>query len=79
VSLLFNETFRHGQISISKSTVECTVKRFEQIGIKNCAKLGRPATATSSDKALDVLLFFVEDPHNSIRDVATRYRFSINA
>jgi len=28
--LLFNETFRRGQIGISKSTVERIVKRFEQ-------------------------------------------------
>jgi len=51
--------------------VECTAKRFEQIdSIKNRAKSSRPATATNLDKALDVLLSFVKDPHNSIDDVA---------
>jgi len=59
------------QIGISKSTMERTIKRFEQTGaiIKNHAKRGRFATATSPNKALDALLFFVDDSHNSIRDV----------
>jgi len=61
MGLLFNETFRRGQFGIYKSTVERTVKRFEQTdNIKNCAKLGRLATATSFNKALNVLLFFVK-------------------
>ena len=56
VALLFNETFRCGQIGISRSTVKRTVKCFEQIGsVKNCAKSSRPATATNPDKALDVV------------------------
>jgi len=51
--------------------LQWTVKRFVQIdSIKNRAKSSRPATATSPDKALDVLLSFVKDPHNSIDDVA---------
>jgi len=71
VDLLFNETFRHGQIDIS--TVH-TVKRFEQtVYVKNRAKPGRSATAISSDKALNVFLSFVEDLHNSICDVARQH------
>jgi len=54
--------------------VERTVKRFEQTdSIKNRAKPGRPATATSPNKVLDVLLSFVKDSHNSIRDVAQQH------
>jgi len=72
---LHSETFQRGQINVSKSkTVEHTVKHLEQTdSIKNHAKSDRPATATSNDKALDVLLSFVEDPHNFICDVAQQH------
>jgi len=56
--------------------VERTVKRFEQIdSIKNRAKPDRPAT--SPDKVLDVLLSFVKDSHNSIRNVAQQHDISL--
>jgi len=61
MGLLFNETFRHEQIgSISKSIVERTVKRFEQTGIKNCVKSGRPATATISIKRWTFCCFLLK-------------------
>jgi len=48
--------------------VERIVKCFEQTGnIKNRAKSDK--SATSPDKALDILLSFVEDLHNSICDI----------
>jgi len=46
MGLLFNETFRRGQIGISKFTMERIIKCFEQTGSKNRAK---PVTATSSE------------------------------
>jgi len=55
------------QIDIFKS-VERTVKRFKVI--LKIAKPDKPAKATSPNKGLDVLQFFVKDLHNSIRDVA---------
>lgn len=68
---LFNETFRVGQEPISKSSVERTVRRFEETGcVKDRDRSGRPKTARNGDKSLDVLLSFVEDPHLSTRKAA---------
>jgi len=36
-------------------------------------------TATSPDKVLDVLLSFVEDPYNSICDVAQQHNISLTS
>jgi len=44
-----------------------------RVQTKNHAKPDRPATATSPDKVLNVLLSFVKDSHNSIRDVAQQH------
>jgi len=61
---LFNETFRNGFTPISKSTVEHTVKRFEDTGsVKDRPQTGRPITATIEEKSLYVLQSIVEDPH----------------
>jgi len=67
VTNLFNETFPNRN-SISKSTVQKTVKRFEETGsVKDCPRTGRPKDATNEEKNLDVLLSVVENPHSSIR------------
>jgi len=69
VKQLFNNT--RNKNSISKSTVERTIKRFEEIGsVKNCTIPGRPLLATVEEKALDVTQSFVEDQRPSIRKAA---------
>ena len=70
---LFNATFRNGDgvTPLSKSTVSKTLRRFEETGsIKNRPVTGRPQAATNEEKSLDVLLSFVENPHESSRSVA---------
>jgi len=61
VKQLFNATFRNENTSISKSTIHKTITRFEEIGIKNRSKTRRAATATDSEKSLDVLQIFCEE------------------
>jgi len=57
---LFNDTFRN-ENSISKLTVERTIKRFKEIGsVKNRTILGRSLLATIEEKTLDVAQSFVE-------------------
>lgn len=71
VRQLFNETFRDENTNISKSTVQRTIKRFEETGsVKNCTITGRPVSVTTPEKSLDVALSFVENPHLSIRRAA---------
>lgn len=71
VQNLFNDTFRVGQQPISTSTVERTVKRFEETGhVKDRVRSGRPTVATNDDKSLEVLLSFIEDSHLSTRKAA---------
>jgi len=56
VTQLFNETFRNentvnSNTVISKSTVERTIKHFNEIGsVKNCTVLGRLKSATNPEK-----------------------------
>lgn len=53
---LFNETFHNQDIAISKSTVERTIKRFEETGsVKNRAIPDKSATAINLEKSLNVL------------------------
>jgi len=53
---LFNETFLNENNRISKTTIVRTIQRFEESdSVRNCPKSGRPATATSKNKALDLL------------------------
>jgi len=71
---LFNETFRNGLTLISKSTVERTVKRFEDTGsIKDRPRTGRLITATTEEKSLYVLQSFMEDPHCTLRKAAQEH------
>lgn len=71
---LFNETFRHENSRTSKSTVGCTIQRFEKTGsVINRSKSGWPPTVTNDDKALDVLLSYVEDPNTSINRVSQQH------
>lgn len=73
---LFNVTFRNENTPISKSTVERTVRRFEETGsVKNRPKTGRPAT-TNEEKALDVLQSFVENPQTSVRRTAQEHEIN---
>lgn len=74
---LFNQTFGNEGKQISKSTVERTVKRFEETGdVKDRDRSGRPSTATNEDKSLDVLLSFIEDPHCSSRKAGQIHEMS---
>ncbi|CAB0044548.1 unnamed protein product, partial [Trichogramma brassicae] len=53
------------------STVGKTIARFEQIGsVKDRVRPGRPATSTNEDRSLDVILSFMENPHQSSRSAA---------
>lgn len=71
---LFNDTFRDAAFQISKSTVERTVKRFEETGcIKDRPRSGRPKTATTEETSLNILLSVHEDPHCSLRDLAQQH------
>lgn len=77
VKNLFNETFGNRLVPISKSTVERTVKRFEATGsVKDRPRTGRPITATTEEKSLDVVLSFTEDPHCTIRKAAQEHGIS---
>ena len=59
-----NETFRKGLPPISKSTVDRTVKRFENIdSVKDHPRIGRPKTTTTDEASLNILLSGVKDPH----------------
>lgn len=67
---LFNTTFPG--LNISKSTVSCTLKRFEDTGTtKNRAKSGRPQL--SFEKKMDIVQSFVEKPHSSTRQVGLQH------
>ncbi|KAK0167806.1 hypothetical protein PV327_001666 [Microctonus hyperodae] len=64
----FNQTFRQGQIGISKSTVSQTIKRFQETrSYKNRPISGRPKSATSVERQMEVAQAFVENHSLSIR------------
>jgi len=74
---LFNETFRVGANQISSSTVERTVRRFNEAGtVKDLPRSGRPRSAGNAENSLNVLLSFTEDPHSSIRRVSQEHDIS---
>lgn len=67
VKTLFNNTFRNEGNGISKSTVERTIRRFEETGTnKNREKSGRPKTETAEEMAFEVAQAFVENPRLSV-------------
>lgn len=74
VTGLFNRTFRIGGIPLSKSTVSRTINRFETTGsVQDRPKPGRTPTATNEESSLNVLLSFVQNPHESTRHAAQQH------
>lgn len=74
VRSLFNETFRIGQVPISKMTVSRTVRRFNEHGtIKDLPRSGRPVSVATEENQLDVALSITEDPHSSIRKLQQQH------
>lgn len=79
VATLFNETFPDRN-PVAKSTVQKTVKRFEEMGsVKDCPRSGRPKSATNEEKSLDVLLSVVENPHSSLSKLGQANDMSISS
>jgi len=77
VRQIFNETFRDENTAISRSTVERTVKHFNETGsVKNRQIPGRPISATGEEKQLDVAQSFVENVHLSIRKANQQHDIS---
>jgi len=67
-------------IPISKSTIERTVKRFEDTdSVKDRPQTGRPITATNEEKSLYVLQSIVEDPHCTLRKAAQEHGISMKS
>ncbi|KAL7296557.1 hypothetical protein TKK_0009989 [Trichogramma kaykai] len=63
---LFNATFREAGSSISESTISKTIRHFERTGsIKVNDYVGRPVSVTNEERSLDVMLSFIENPHQS--------------
>lgn len=74
VTNLFNRTFRNGGTPLSKSTVSKTINRYHTTGsVQDLPKTGRPRTATNEESSLNVLLSFVENPHESTRHAAQQH------
>lgn len=74
---IFNASFRVGGIPLSFSTVQKTVRRFENTGtISDLPRSGRPMSAGNEEKSLDVVLTFTEDPHSSVRRAAQVHEIS---
>lgn len=66
VQRVFNNFF-HERPQISKSTVERTVRKFQEEGtVKDLPRTGRPKSATTPEKTEQVLLSFVEEPSTSL-------------
>lgn len=63
---LFNNTYID-RPPILKSSVYRTVDRFERTGsIKDEPRSGSPKDATNDDKALEILLSIIENPHTML-------------
>lgn len=76
VRRLFNYTFPERD-PISRSTVSRTIQRFEETGsIKDRPRSGRPQIATDEETSVDILQSFVEDPHTSVKSVASQLEIS---
>lgn len=76
---LFNQTFRSddGQMSVSKSTVSQTIRRFEETGsVKNRQIPGRPTSVTNEENQMEIAQAFVEYPHLTIRRAAEQHDIS---
>ena len=67
---VFNRTFRNGEgfNSVSKSTIERTIRRFMNHGsIKDLQRTGRPKSAGSEEMQMDIAQAFVKNPQLSLR------------
>ncbi|KAJ8912058.1 hypothetical protein NQ315_016747 [Exocentrus adspersus] len=73
---LFNDTFPN-RPPIAKSTVQKTVRRFEQFGfIKDKPRTGRPKSATNEEKSVEVMQSFIENKYISIPKAAQEHEIS---
>lgn len=64
----------HPDRHIKKNAVFRTVERYRMTGsVKNRPRLGRPRTATSEEKKLDILLAIEENPKQSTNQLALDY------
>ncbi|KAJ8909774.1 hypothetical protein NQ315_014451 [Exocentrus adspersus] len=73
---LFNDTFPN-RPPIAKSTVQKTVRRFEQFGFnKNKPRTGRPKSATNEEKNVEVMQSFIENKYISIPKAAQEHGIS---
>lgn len=76
VTHLFNDSFP-GRNPITRSAVEKTIKRFEETGsVKNRPRSGRPKSATTDERCLEVLQSIVENPHASTTSLSTQFEIS---
>ncbi|KAK0091763.1 hypothetical protein PV326_002732 [Microctonus aethiopoides] len=76
VCSIFNEVYRNrdGLSPISKSIVERTIRRFRDHGtVTNLPKSGRPKTATTEAKRLDILQTLIENSHRSLRSIGMEH------
>lgn len=66
---LFNDFFNE-RPPISKSTVERTIRKFEESGtVQDLPKAGRPRSATNAEISENVLLSFIQEPSTSLAKV----------
>ncbi|KAJ8915553.1 hypothetical protein NQ315_012437 [Exocentrus adspersus] len=73
---LFNDTFPN-RPPIAKSTVQKTVRRFEQFGfIKDNPRTGRPKSETNEEKSVEVMQSFIENKYISIPKAAQEHGIS---
>lgn len=80
VRILFNDIFRVGAEQISKSTVQRIIARFNLSGsVKDPPRSGRPITATSPEKQLDVALSVTEDRHSTVRKLNQQHDISVGS
>lgn len=76
VAEIFNDKYPNRN-PIARSTVSKILKKYNETGhVKDISKSGRPKTATSGDKALDILLSIEENPHLSTRIIGLDYNIS---
>lgn len=76
---LFNNVYPN-RLSINRSTVSRTVRRFQETGaVKDAARIGRGRTATSDDQSLDILLAVNENPNTSLTQIGVNYDISVRS
>lgn len=72
---LFNQLYP--DTPVSQGAISQLIKKFRETGsIEDMQRTGRPKSATSEDKALDVLLTIQETPKVSTREVAENFGIS---